>query len=178
MIEGVCCPIHTDFRLGLRLWHRGRQGKLSMEELLEDYFPGRKPENWEAAAEGIRRFFLRKDAPAEQEAAGPQAYDLMRDADAICGGFLEKYGIHLLRPETELHWWVFLALTEGLFVPNLAGRVELRTMSLQGLSPERRKTVLALRRQYAIEEETLAEHMARLEQAGKETAHGRRNSSH
>ena len=168
MVHGRCYPIETDFRRGLLLWGDARDGALTLERMAALYFPEAVPEDLEAAAEGVRRFFLRRDQPVgkETEDSGPIPYDFRQDADRIAAGFQEKYGLDLTDPGLFLHWWRFMALLEGLLGPDLGTLADIRTRDLTGMDPDSRKELLRLRRVFAVQEkrETLAEHIQHLDE--------------
>ena len=166
-IHGKCYPISTDFRTGLRFWNLCRRGQLTGSAALTLWFPGELPGDGEAAMEGIRRFYLRRDEPMEAlPSAGEAVYDFLGDQDAITAGFQEKYGMDLQDPHLTLHWWRFMALLEGLMLPGLRRRAEIRTMDPGKLPPEQREEFFRLRRVYAIGEkkETLREHLRHLDE--------------
>lgn len=167
-IQGKAYPISTDFRTGLRFWNLCRSGKLTGENALKLWFPGEKPRDGEEAMEGIRRFYLRRDEPMgeEGESRGSVLYDFLQDQGVITAGFQEKYGMDLQNPELSLHWWRFMALLEGLMLPDLRRRAEIRAMEPGKLPPEQREEFLRLRRVYAIGEkkETLRAHLRHLDE--------------
>lgn len=183
-IQGKCYPISTDFRTGLRFWALCRDGKLTGTAALKLWFPGEKPGDGEEAMEGIRRFYLRRDEPMENGAArGPILYDFLQDQGAITAGFQEKYGMDLQDPGLSLHWWRFMALLEGLMLPDMRRRAEIRALEPGECPPAQREAIMKLRRCYAIGEkkETLREHLRHLDeiiagasQNGKGEDRGRR----
>lgn len=166
MLRGRCWPIQTDFRVGLILWEEARAQTLTLARLGGLYFPEDVPEDLEEAAEGVRRFFLRRDEPAGEGGSGPIPYDFRLDRDRILAGFQEHYGLDLTDPGLSLHWWRFMALLEGLLGPDLGTLADIRTRDLRGMDPAARQEFLRLRRSFAIQEprETLAEHLQHLDE--------------
>ena len=178
MLHGRCYPIRVDFRQGLMLWAAADREQLTLEAMAALYFPGKPPEDLEEAAEGIRRFFLRRDQPPETGQGGNLPYDFRQDADRIVAGFQEKYRIDLTDPALSLHWWRFMGLLEGLMGPDLGTLADIRTRELSGLDSGARQELLRLRRAFQIRRprETLQEHLHHLDEiiARNETLGGNR----
>ena len=142
-------------------------GKLTAANLYGVWFPGPQPKNAVAAAEGIQRFYRRKDEPppSSDHPAGPIPYDFTVDADVIAAAFMRKYSIDLTDPGTTMHWWRFMALLEGLYAYSFAARVGFRVADLSGMDAKTRGQLLKKRGQFAIlHEETTADHLSRLDE--------------
>lgn len=168
-INGEIYPIRTDFRTGIEYQRIAAAGTLTAASFLDLWFPDSQPEYVSAAIEGISRFIRRKDAaPATAEQQnGPVPYDLTADSDVIAAGFLERYGIDLTAPETDMHWWRFMALLEGLCGPDFSRRVEIRTKDLGSMKAKERAQWIRLRNLYAIHPngvETVADHLRHLDE--------------
>ena len=165
LIDGRAYLIRTDFRVGIEYQREAAAGKLTVASLLNLWFPEDQPEDVHAALEGVSRFLRRSDSEPDKT-NGPVPYDLTVDSDVIAAGFLEKYGIDLTAPATEMHWWRFAALLEGLCGPSFARRVEIRTRDLSGMKAKERAQWMKLRNQYAIHKvtESYEDHIRHLDE--------------
>lgn len=169
MIAGRVYPIRTDFRVGIEYQRIAAAGELTAANFFNLWFPEEPPEDFSEAVKGVSRFLRRKDQnePKETGEKGPIPYDLTVDSDVIAAGFLERYGIDLTAPTTEMHWWRFAALLEGLCGPDFAQRVDIRTRDLGGMKAKERARWIKMRRQYAIHragEETAEDHLRKLDE--------------
>ena len=169
LIDGTAYPIRTDFRVGIEFQRVAANGGLTAGKIMKLWFPGPKPENIPETVKAISMFVRRRDldAPQEdQEESGPTPYDLTVDSDVIAAGFMEKYGIDLTDPGTEMHWWRFVALLEGLSGLSFAQRVEVRTKDLSGMKAKERAHWMKLRNRYAIHKnvESFDDHMRHLDE--------------
>lgn len=170
LIDGEIYPLRTDFRAGIEYQMMAAAGKLTAASLYKIWFVDRFPSNIVEALEGIKRFFLRKDEEPKEPKRGPIPYDFTVDADVIASGFLCKYGIDITSSRTEMHWWRFMALLEGLVAPDFARRVEIRTKDLSGMKSKERSRWMKLRNEYAIHtnNETAEDHLAMLDRIAAE----------
>lgn len=114
--ERIC--IRTDFRVGIRFALLMEDGEIpQMQKLalmLRMYYP-QLPRDLEAGIGGILWFYRCGAAEKHQGnsgGSGPSLFSYRQDGGLIYAAFLEQYGIDLT--ETELHWWKFRALLEGL----------------------------------------------------------------
>ncbi len=162
IIDGVAYPIETDFHTAIAYGLETVAGTITPARFYRLWFPEEQPENLQAALTAVGQFYtMGKTVPAGE---GPIPYDLGQDAGAIFAAFRRNYGIDLCRE--RLHWWHFRALLEGLITHSFSQRVAYRTAELTGRSPQERAELLRYRSMYAIEGESLKEHLARLERAG------------
>ena len=69
-IGGRTYPIRTDFRAGIEYQTLAAAGKLTAAKLYGIWFPGPLPDDPTEAAEGVQRFYRRKDEP-QPESTGP-----------------------------------------------------------------------------------------------------------
>lgn len=165
-IDGKTYPIRTDFRAGIEYQALAAAGKLTAANLYSIWFTGPLPDDPAEAAEGVQRFYRRKDEPHPENIGpgGPIPYDFTVDADVIISAFQRAYGIDLTDPEATMHWWRFMALLEGLYTYGFADRVGFRVQDLSGLDAKTRGRLLKKRGQFAIlHSETTEDHLAQLD---------------
>ena len=166
LIDGKHYPLRTDFRAGIEYQTMAAAGELTAASLYGIWFPGPLPDDPAEAAEGIQRFYRRKDEAARESAGepGPIPYDFTQDADVMVSAFMREYGIDLTDPNTTMHWWRFMALLEGLYTYGFSDRVGFRVADLSGLDAKTRKRLLKKRGQFAIRHsETTEDHLAQLD---------------
>ena len=96
-----------------------------------------------------------KDAPDEHAAAlakaKPLAFDYIIDGPLIVAAFQAAYGLDLTDPATQIHWWRFQALMQGL--PEgcqFSQVVAWRTADLSGMKGEQRKLYAKMQAQFAL----------------------------
>lgn len=159
VIQGEIYPICTDFRAAVAYEMAAMRGTLTEEAFFGLWFPERRPEDLDAAAEAVGKFYnLGREGTGE---AGPVPYSFFQDDQAIFCAFRREYGLDL--GTARLHWWQFRALLEGLFTHSFQQRVEFRTADLTGRSAQERSEILKFRRMYEIQREDLDEHLRQLE---------------
>lgn len=117
-VAGKQISIRTDFRVGIRfaLLMEDREFPVMQKLLLtlRMYYP-LLPQDAEAGIQGVLWFYRCGTAEKHQrkgDGSGPSLFSYRQDGGLIYAAFLEQYGIDLT--ETELHWWKFRALFEGL----------------------------------------------------------------
>ena len=124
LVDGEAFTLNTDYRLWLRFIQEYNQAVRKRETQLADVsylFAEEVPEYCDIS------ILLNFANPPKQlprpigERHDVIAYDYDIDADLIFAGFMEQYKINLL--ETDMHWYVFKALFEGLSPETEIGRV-------------------------------------------------------
>ena len=178
MIDGVECPINSDFRTVLRCYEiQGGKAELSKEELLKILLLFYKKQKmfteehvnkmywfFSCGREKEKKRFPRKVAGINDK----QPFDFEKDADLIYAGFMQQYGIDL---QTEdMHWWKFMILLENLGSGTRLNKVmEYRTIDTnnKNLSKREREFYRAMQRYYGIDIKVpeMSERMKRIEEA-------------
>lgn len=122
--EGSAFPIYTDFRRILRILRL-----LNDPEVLDVdrgilvqklFFKGDLPQHPEKAL----IWFI--NCGEQREGGGDKDFDFEQDAREIYSGFMQVYGIDLLKE--DMHYWRFSMLLDGLFASEnaLSNKVRLR----------------------------------------------------
>lgn len=137
MAEGRAFSVYSDFRRILRILRLlndpevldADKHTLFLKLFFKDEIP---PEPYKAFA-----WFVNC---GEEREGGEKDFDFEQDAREIYAGFMQIYGIDLM--ETEMHWWKFSMLLDGLFGGEtaLGSKVQLRHMDD---SKAKRKTDLS-----------------------------------
>lgn len=114
MVNGSAFIINTDFRIWLRFaidyekWDK--KGGIQIDYLFIDKIPEISTEDaWSSL---IQFLYPRNELPRSTGNSSVKAMDYELDSDLIYDAFLQEYDIDLL--ETDMHWWKFLALQNGL----------------------------------------------------------------
>lgn len=104
--------INTDYRVILRIFRMLSDPEVPNEDkpwlLRKMFFAGAIPRE----ADKYFSWFVgmgREEMPG----SGKRDFDYEQDAVEIYSAFLQTYGVDLL--ETDLHWWKFLPMLEGVF---------------------------------------------------------------
>lgn len=115
-IEGVKCPIQTDFKTWLKV------SKLMETETIINVLPQilrlvffELPPKLEGAIYAILDFYLgvsSKNVSQGQGSTNKALFNFDYDAELIYAAFMQQYGIDLC--ESTMHWWKFRALVNGL----------------------------------------------------------------
>jgi hypothetical protein len=178
MIDGVECPINSDFRTVLRCYEiQGDKEELSKEELLKILLLFYKKQKmfteehvnkmywfFSCGREKGKKRFPRKIAGINDK----QPFDFEKDADLIYAGFMQQYGIDL---QTEdMHWWKFMILLENLGSGTRLNKVmEYRTIDTnnKNLSKREREFYKAMQRYYGIDVKVpeMSERVKQIEEA-------------
>ena len=96
-----------------------------------------------------------KDAPDEHTAAlakaKPLAFDYIIDGPLIVAAFQAAYGLDLTDPATQIHWWRFQALLQGLPETCVFSRVVgWRTADLSGMKGSQLTYYREMQQRYAL----------------------------
>ena len=96
-----------------------------------------------------------KDAPDEHAAAlakaKPLAFDYIIDGPLIVAAFQAAYGLDLTDPTTQVHWWRFQALLQGLPETCVFSRVVgWRTADLSGMKGSQLTYYREMQQRYAL----------------------------
>lgn len=177
-IDGVNCPIHSDFRTVLRCYEiLGDKKELSKDEMVEvlSMFYVRQRCYTEehidkmfwffsCGREKEKKVFPRKIAGINNK----QSFDFVEDAELIYAGFMQQYGIDL--QTEEMHWWKFMILLENLGSDTKLQRVmEYRTIDTKNkdLSKKEREFYSAMQRYFALERKIpeMSDKVKRIEEA-------------
>lgn len=177
-IDGVNCPIHSDFRTVLRCYEiLGDKEELSKDEMVEMlsmFYVGKRCHTEEhidkmfwffsCGREKERKVFPRKIAGINNK----QSFDFVEDAELIYAGFMQQYGIDL--QTEEMHWWKFMILLENLGSDTKLQRVmEYRTIDTKNkdLSKREREFYSAMQRYFALERKIseMPDRVKRIEEA-------------
>lgn len=177
-IDGVNCPIHSDFRTVLRCYETlGDKKELSRDEMMEvlSMFYVRQRCYTEdhidkmfwffsCGREKEKKVFPRKIAGINNK----QSFDFVEDAELIYAGFMQQYGIDL--QTEEMHWWKFMILLENLGSDTKLQRVmEYRTIDTKNkdLSKKEREFYSAMQRYFALERKIpeMPDRVKRIEEA-------------
>ena len=168
-IDGCSYPIHTDFRVILRIFRMLADAEIAAEDkqmlLRAMFFKGEYP----ADAERGFEWFVRcgeetNEAPCEKD------FDYEQDAREIYSAFRQMYGIDLLCE--KLHWWVFSALLGGVFAGEnaLTNKIRLRHMDdseqQRKMSLDRQKRAVMLRQTVSRRDAALEEQIRQRLQKG------------
>lgn len=161
-VDGVECPIHSDFRTVLRCYEiQGDRETLSDEELLRilRIFYKKQKVFSEGHVNGMFWFFAcgrkKKKRAFPRRIAGindKQPFDFKKDADLIYAGFMQQYGIDLQKE--NMHWWRFMILLENLGTATRLSRImEYRTIDTgnKNLSKREREFYRAMQRYYGLD---------------------------
>ena len=133
VLDGVEREIVTDFRDWLRFYDMLRDPEGSDAEkiqvMLSFYVDPVPASSYARAHKPLLQFFRRKDmilSPFVSECetdleddggeTAPQKplLDYMFDAPYIISGFWQDYGLNLMDPRLQMHWWQFGILLDGL----------------------------------------------------------------
>lgn len=155
-IDGEKVHIDTDFRVGVAIETELLSESPDVEGLLNAFYPNGIPENIEAAAEQMMRFYAHTDRAENEDkeqvhSAKMRGYDFTQDADALMASFQQAYGIDLERE--NIHWWKFRRLMFGLPSETpFMQRVHYRIADIDKLPKEQRKHYRKMRRLYALKQ--------------------------
>lgn len=168
-INGLIYPVNPGFKTGIRMDLAYHDEKYTLEErylnMLLLFYP-EIPEDIDAALQKMLWFFTRGTYDPNQtrketeKAAGTgkkesRQFCFSQDATLILSAFYAEYGIMLNRMnDTDLHWWEFMALFEGLPEDTTIKQyIHYRTCDLSGLSDAERKRIRRIRSQIRIRKE-------------------------
>ena len=114
--------IYTDFRNMLRIWeifgnpeyNPAEQWVRAMTRMYGNIEELETPHD--LLADELHWFFAGGDLEESTGRGRSKAplYDFDEDADYFVGAFYQVYGIDLTSEDTQLHWWLFLALFRSL----------------------------------------------------------------
>lgn len=169
LINSLIYPVNSGFKTGIRMDLAYHDEKYTLEErylnMLLLFYP-EIPKDIDAALQKMLWFFTRGTYGPDQtrketeKAAGTGKKELRQfcfsqDATLILSAFYAEYGIMLNRMnDTDLHWWEFMALFEGLPEDTTIKQyIHYRTCDLSGLSDAERKRIRRIRSQIRIRKE-------------------------
>jgi hypothetical protein len=159
VIDGREFPIHHDFRDGVRFEEMANDARLSGSAKLSfalGIWYGRKlPEADLGAVIERMLWFYRCGKPEHADmATDRRSMSFAQDWDAIYSGFLAAYGIDLLDPDTDLHWWKFRsmlgALPEDSQLMRIIGYRTAKTT--KGMSKEQKAQISKMKRYYELDD--------------------------
>lgn len=116
-IDNAEVKINTDFRFSIRFEQIISDDLLTDEEIyikaLELYYPV-IPQNINQAIEKMLWFYRcgKEIEKKKKVSSKEEPYNFDYDADGFYSAFLDQYGVDL--QETNLHWWKFKAMFNGL----------------------------------------------------------------
>lgn len=123
-VKGQSFEVVTDFRAWLKLIDLSSSQELTEDDkayLYKEWYISDYPQNMDDLLIGLARFLTMEDArdkPQANNKGAPkkqkQTLSYSLDAPFIVSAFLEVYGIDLLDSQTEMHWWRFCMLLDGL----------------------------------------------------------------
>ena len=129
-------------------------GKFSSSDVLQ-FFPKEfpPPEDYSAAQEAVFKFYrcgVETPNIKDGEKIPPPAYAFGVDAAAIISGFQKEYGIDLTN--SQMHWWRFSALLDGLISCSFGERVSYRQCEPSEIKAKTMRDRYAkLKRHFALE---------------------------
>jgi len=111
-VGGILYPIHTDYRYYLNLDKILKKKDFQPSDI-DFLFTTKKPLEKVAGVEALLDFYSPKRIlPISSGETSERVFDYMIDADLIYAAFYQVYKIDLI--DTDLHWWKFLALFDGV----------------------------------------------------------------
>lgn len=134
-------------------------GKLTVENIFQNYFGGQWPEPYDEAIKAVIWFYMcgkSKEQSEDDEFAQKlkkkrRSYDFDIDAESIYTSFQQAYKIDLQK--INLHWWEFRILLIDLPEETpFMRRVYYRTAKTTGMSAKQKKEFDKLRKKYEIPE--------------------------
>jgi hypothetical protein len=160
-IGGASVPIRTGYRTGIsvaRVVESGVPPRTMVRSVLGLYFPEGAPAPVEEALDAAL-LFHRCGRPAQKRKVRPKRLlDWDHDAGTVLADFRREYGVDLADPATRMHWWVFMALFDGLTAESgiktaMYWRGAKRP---SGASREETKRFEAMKQSYALPARTVA----------------------
>lgn len=146
-INGVCYPVHTDFRNWIQIGSIMSRSEKEIGIRLAEAFKlcyqrNALPPSLEAAAYAMIQFYAGDLLPVQSADSVPKdrkpVYDFEYDAEYIFSAFWAQYGLDLT--ESRLHWHKFKALFMGLGEDNKICRIiEYRSMDLSKIKSKEQK---------------------------------------
>lgn len=113
-VAGEQVPINTSHRVGI-----------AFQDIVERHIPDSQkvalalhlyydpiPTDIRGAVDSLLAFY--RCGKPDKETSSVKVYDYAHDYDSIYASFMRAYGIDLLDPDTNLHWWRFMAMLTGL----------------------------------------------------------------
>lgn len=171
-IDGESYQIVTDFRDYISLMDMLEDDYVSLQEkiqLVMEYFPGRKPNDLQAAVNALADFVMLRELPVcgpanggDEEMAAEEkkknVYSFSVDYPCILAAFLQDYGIDLQKIG-HLHWWKFRMLFDNLSEDTeIRKRIYYRALDLNDVKDkEERKRIAKIKRIIQLPEESLSD---------------------
>lgn len=177
-VDGVLVPVNSGWRTGIRAMQAiddPHLGPHDVARAIVALYYGRWedgrfsiPEgarNTAAAVESALRFFTLCEprrptgAPGSRQAVRARLWDWDFDAPRAIADFQREYGIDLVDPTLEMHWWRFWSLFRGLSDTSKT----MQAIGIRGARPSRhmseneRKQLLERQRELALPARTEAE---------------------
>lgn len=113
--------LNTDFRLWLRFIRDVNESMKTHSDFDVTYLFADVMPSYIDAGLLIRWAQPPRELPREIEKSDVIAFDFDIDADLIYSAFMQQYGIDLV--DTDMHWYKFLALMQGLSDDTKLGKV-------------------------------------------------------
>ncbi|MCQ2598322.1 MAG: bacteriophage Gp15 family protein [Treponema sp.] len=114
-VDGRFYQIKTDFHWWLRFHHMIKNQEIKNYKDVDFLYDGRKPYDRISGYEELLKFLnpeKKLPRPIGSESKGVIVYDYEIDSALIYSAFMELYHIDLLK--SDMHWFKFLALMDGL----------------------------------------------------------------
>jgi len=117
-VDGEDYPIRHDFRDGIRfetlMFDERVPESAKVALALGIWFPALPDADLGRIIEAMLAFYRCGKPSAPESESDERLYSYEHDWDAIFAGFLTAYGIDLLDPTVELHWWKFRSMLAAL----------------------------------------------------------------
>lgn len=156
--------VKTGYRTGIQVARTADadlDARLIVGIVLKLYFGDDIPDDAEAALEAVLEFH-RCGRPKPKRASSTRALDWDHDAGMILADFRREYGIDLADPDTQMHWWAFMAYFDNLSAESEIKRaMYYRTAKPQRLKGEEAKRFAEMRKAYALPPRTEREALER-----------------
>ena len=146
VVFGVECPIQCDFRIWLKasaLFEKIPDEPMLIVDVFRLIFGDKLPPNLQEATSKILEFYTRSPISEtkkgnENGEVSKKSFDFEYDADLIYASFLQQYHIDLC--DTDMHWWKFKALLNGLTEDTqFAKVVQYRTVDISRIKDKEMK---------------------------------------
>ena len=119
VIQGIECPVHSDFRTWMKvssLFEKVAEDISVIPDIFKLIFDKLPPNLLEALSE-IMKFYSHSPIGAKKQSkkqadTQKKYFCFEYDADLIYSAFCQQYHIDLC--DTDMHWWKFKALLNGL----------------------------------------------------------------
>jgi len=154
LIRGKKCPIKTDFKTWLifsELIGNGEELTSKIPQIFGIIFYELPPNLFEAL-NAIMEFYGKSKKTSNKSVKGDtkKLFDFEYDAELIYSAFVQQYKIDLC--DTDIHWWKFKALFEGLSEDtHFMKVVQYRGMDLSKIKDKEQKNFyIRMKRMYRL----------------------------